>query len=75
METKRALDNTTLPYGVTASKREGMNGKKDIYFLQNFNRQPVEMILNDKYRNIVTGESLNGTIMLDAYQCLIMEKE
>ena len=64
-----------LPYGVTVSKREGVDGQSDIYFLQNFNRQPVEMMLSNPYKNIVTGEILNGTIMLDTYQCLIMEKE
>lgn len=64
-----------LPYGVTVSKREGRNGKNDIYFLQNFNRQPVEMTLSDKYRNIVTGESVNGLIILSTYECLILEKQ
>ena len=36
----------TLPYGVTVSKRSGKEQKDDVYFLQNFNRHPVKMVLN-----------------------------
>ena len=37
----------TLPYGVTVSKRSGKEQKDDVYFLQNFNRHPVKMVLNE----------------------------
>lgn len=62
-----------LPYGVTVSKRCGSDEKKDIYFLQNFNRAPVQMQLSDTYRDLVTGEEVTGEITLGTYQCLIME--
>ena len=44
----------TLPYGVTVSKKSGKEQKDDVYFLQNFNRHPVKMVLNECYTNLIT---------------------
>ena len=60
----------TLPYGVTVSKRSGKEQKDDVYFLQNFNRHPVKMVLNECYTNLITDEILTGSIKLQTYQCL-----
>lgn len=65
----------TLPYGVTVSKRSGKEQKDDVYFLQNFNRHPVKMVLNECYTNLITDEILTGSIKLQTYQCIVMQKK
>ena len=65
----------TLPYGVTVSKRSGKEQKDDVYFLQNFNRHPVKMVLNECYTNLITDEILTGSIKLQTYQCIVMKKK
>lgn len=65
----------TLPYGVTVSKRSGKEQKDDVYFLQNFNRHPVKMVLNECYTNLITDEILTGSIILQTYQCIVMQKK
>ena len=65
----------TLPYGVTVSKRSGKEQKDDVYFLQNFNRYPVKMVLNEYYTNLITDEILTGSIKLQTYQCIVMQKK
>lgn len=64
-----------LPYGVTVSKRSGNDKKADVYFLQNFNRNPIKMHLSGKYRNLITDEIITGDINLQTYQCIVMIKE
>ena len=63
-----------LPYGVTVSKRSGMGKDADVYFLQNFNRTQIKMHINDTYSDLVTGEEVKGDILLQPYQCIIMNK-
>ena len=65
----------TLPYGVTVSKRSGKEQKDDVYFLQNFNRHPVKMVLNECNTNLITDEILTGSIKLQTYQCIVMQKK
>ena len=65
----------TLPYGVTVSKRSGKEQKDDVYFLQNFNRHPVKMVLNECYTNLITDEILTGSVILQTYQCIVMQKK
>ena len=49
--------------------------KDDVYFLQNFNRHPVKMVLNECYTNLITDEILTGSIKLQTYQCIVMKKK
>ena len=65
----------TLPYGVSVSKRSGKEQKDDVYFLQNFNRHPVKMVLNECYTNLITDEILTGSIKLQTYQCIVTQKK
>lgn len=64
-----------LPYGVTVSKRSGIDRSSDVYFLQNFNRTQVKMHISDVYCDLVTGDLVTGDVLLHAYQCIIMEKQ
>lgn len=57
------------------SKRSGKEQKDDVYFLQNFNRHPVKMVLNECYTNLITDEILTGSIKLQTYQCIVMQKK
>jgi len=61
-----------LPYGVTVSKRSGAT---DIYFLQNYNRTKVEVDLPDHFLDLVANKEISGKIQMEAYQCLVMEKQ
>ena len=56
-------------------KRSGKEQKDDVYFLQNFNRHPVKMVLNECYTNLITDEILTGSIILQTYQCIVMQKK
>ena len=56
-------------------KRSGKEQKDDVYFLQNFNRHPVKMVLNECYTNLITDEILTGSIKLQTYQCIVMQKK
>lgn len=68
-----ALENPItdkLPRGVTMNTRIG---EKDIYFLQNFNQEPVEIKLKKEVMDLVTGEKKSGVIHADGFSCTIME--
>ena len=43
-------------------QKEVKEQKDDVYFLQNFNRHPVKMVLNECYTNLITDEILTGSI-------------
>lgn len=62
-----------LPVGVTVAGREDDHGGS-IWFLQNFNRTNRMVMLNSKYRNVETGDLLEGETEMPAYSCLILEK-
>ena len=59
-----------LPEGVTANRRDG---DKSFVFLENFNPNSVSVILPKKYEDAETGETLSGTVTLDAYQVKILK--
>ena len=47
-----------------------------IFILQkNFNRHPVKMVLNECYTNLITDEILTGSIKLQTYQYIVMQKK
>ncbi len=60
-----------LPKGVTVNERR--NSERKLWFLQNFNREEVEVELLDTYRNIETGECLSGKITMRSFECMILE--
>lgn len=69
---RRAL-GCDLPDGVTAQIRT--DGKRDFIFLLGFNREPVAIDLGEaKYRDLLTGESVAGSITLPAYTIRILEQ-
>lgn len=62
--------NTTLPYGVTATKRVG---EKSFIFVQNFNEKEVALTLDKEYTVAETGEKISENITLASFECLILE--
>lgn len=57
-----------LPTGVTVSTR---SGEKEIFFVQNFNEDAVEISLNKAYIIAKTGEQVDK-LVLDRYDCKIL---
>ena len=66
-----------LPYGVTVSERKPMDGEADgasVWFLQNFNASETDVQLPFPAAQIPEGTRLEGTITLNPYECLILER-
>lgn len=70
-----------LPHGVTVRERKPLadaegreQGYGSIFFLQNFNAGETALKLERGYRNLETGESLSGRLVMCPYQCLILEE-
>ncbi len=65
-----------LAEGVTVNERsraaEDGGQSEKIWFLQNFNREPVSVELLARYENVETGELLNGTIELPPFACVVL---
>lgn len=62
-----------LPDGVTARIRT--DGKREFIFLLGFNREPASINLGQtKYRDLLTGENVTGSITLPAYTVRILEQ-
>ena len=61
-----------LPYGVTASRREG---ERNLWFLQNFNASEVEAELPDTYTRVADGARVEGKVVLKPYECLILAEK
>ena len=57
-----------LPHRVTVSQRGSL------FFVQNFNALPTELLLKKAYRNAENGAICEGTVPLEKYQCLILEE-
>jgi beta-galactosidase len=63
-----------LPDGVTAQVRT--DGKREFIFVLGFNRQPVEIALGSKrYRDVLTGQAVSGTLPLPSYTVRILEAQ
>ncbi len=62
----------TFPMGVTVNERKDPN--RQLWFVQNFNREAAEVELLACYRNIETGEQLKGKITLQSFECIVLEK-
>ncbi len=63
-----------LPMGVTVNERITKTGVR-IFFLQNYNRSAVEMIFEEAYINLETGELKKGVVRLERFSCMILQKE
>ncbi len=65
-----------LAEGVPVKERsraaEDGGQSEKIWFLQNFNREPVSVELLARYENVETGELLNGTIELPPFACVVL---
>ena len=61
-----------LPYGVTASRREG---ERNLWFLQNFNASEVEAELPDTYTRVADGARVEGKVVLKPYECGILAEK
>lgn len=62
-----------LPYGVTVSERICRDGKS-LLFVQNFNREAVELTLNRSYQDAESGNVLEGVWRLEAFSCRILQE-
>ena len=62
----------TFPMGVTVNERKDPD--RQLWFVQNFNREAAEVELLACYRNIETGEQLKGKITLQSFECIVLEK-
>lgn len=63
-----------FPAGVTVTERKGTQEQKSLWFVQNFNAGEAAVSLGDVYRDIESGQTMSGDIILEGYQCLILEK-
>ena len=65
-----------LPEGVTVNgrHRDGAEQKAVIWFLQNYNRKPVQVPVYGTYRDLESGKMVNGLITMDMFSCLILEE-
>lgn len=61
----------SLPEGVTVNERITKKGES-IFFLQNYNRNAVEITLEEPYVDLESGAVLNGTILLERFSCRIL---
>ena len=78
--------NGELPYGVTVNERRPVESsasgevasaeteKGSLWFVQNFNSGSATMDFAERYRDIETGEIIEGKKELTGYQCLILEQ-
>ncbi|MDE7184853.1 MAG: beta-galactosidase trimerization domain-containing protein, partial [Lachnospiraceae bacterium] len=64
--------NVKFPMGVTVNERRASD--RSLWFLQNFNRTAAYVEFLEPYTNIETGEVINGKIMMEAFECIILEK-
>ncbi len=62
--------DTELPKGVTAQLRT--DGESRTIFLMNFNDSPTEVALKTRFRDLLTGEELQGTARLDGYGARVL---
>lgn len=60
-----------LSAGVTVAERQGQEGS--LFFLQNFNASQAAVFLERAYRDLETGEVLEGELTMNPYQCRILE--
>ena len=65
--------NVKFPMGVTVNERRTKD--RSLWFLQNFNRTAADVTFLEAYTNIETGEVLEWKITMEAFECLILEKE
>ncbi len=65
-----------LQKGVTVSTREAADGMEGaaLFFVQNFNARPSEILLKKAYRNAENGSICEGAVPLEKYQCLVLEE-
>lgn len=71
-ENGSGLQNVSDLKGASVGERGDMGS---IFFLQNFNRMQTTVELGKEYLDLETGETLKGSVLLEPYQCLILEQE
>ncbi|MDT8390710.1 MAG: beta-galactosidase [Lentisphaeria bacterium] len=60
-----------LPPGVTAQKRT--DGQTDYVFLQNYNRESVQITLDREYTDLLSGETLSGPVTLEKFAVKVLK--
>ncbi len=68
---ERVLD-TELPAGVTAQLRT--DGSTRFIFLQNYNRNEVALTLDGEYTDLLSGDTLSGSITLERYAVRVLQR-
>jgi beta-galactosidase len=68
---KRVLDSE-LPAGVTAQLR--VDGKTRYVFLMNFNRGPVQVMLDRGYTDLLSGKPVSGNVTLEQYGVRVLRR-
>lgn len=71
IELDRVLESD-LPGGVTVQKRT--DGSSEFIFIQNFTQEQKEIDLPGKYKNMVTGEKVEGKLNLSDYEIKILKR-
>jgi beta-galactosidase len=71
LKLKRNMD-AELPSGVTVQRRS--DGKRDYLFLMNFSEEKKPVVLDGPYVNMVSGEELKGTVILDVYEVRVLSR-
>ena len=61
-----------LTLGVTINTRKDQ--EKELFFVQNFNRNKAEIYLNSSYENIETKQILQHQVTLEPFECMILKK-
>ncbi len=68
---ERVLDSE-LPPGVTAQLRT--DGKTRFVFVQNYNREAVDLALDGEYTDLLSGAALSGSITLERFAVRILRR-
>ncbi len=64
----RALAQDELPAGVIATERG------EAIFLQNYSGAPQQIVLGDKYTDLITGETVQGAFTMPTNGCMVLVK-
>ena len=63
-----------LPEGVTVNERITEKGES-IFFLQNYNRNAIEITLEKSYMDLESGDVFRGMILLERFSCRVLTLE
>lgn len=71
MDLKTSI-SSPMPNGVTAQRRQ--NATFEFIFIQNYNAEVKCMHLDEKWKDLVTEEIVQGEITLSGYECRVLYK-